>query len=310
MTYSLEGKVVFVTGAARGIGAETARIAARRGARLALVGMEPEKLAALATELGGRHTWAECDVTNQASLERAVEHAAATLGGIDVVVANAGIASAGTVSVTPVEALTRVIDVNLNGVVRTVATTLSYVTERRGYYLLVSSAAALRALPGMATYAASKSGVEQFGSALRLELAHKGVGVGVAHPSWIDTDLVRDAKHDISTFEQMLKRLPGPFGATTSVETCAEAFVEAMESRKNKLYVPRSLAFFSAIRPLLAGPLMDAVIRRDARTSVPQFEREVQSLGRAFGRQSVGFGEKAASSATNLHPQEARPARG
>src|SRR6185369_1682808 len=141
------------TGPARGIGEETARQLAARGARLSLVGMEPERLAALAGELGAGHAWFECDVTDQAALDRAVAGTVEAFGGIDVVMANAGVASNGTVAVTPVEALVRTIDVNLIGVVRTVSATLPHVTARKGYYLLVSSAAALAAMPGISTYA-------------------------------------------------------------------------------------------------------------------------------------------------------------
>ena len=158
MTNTLTGKVAFVTGPARGIGEAVARALAARGARLSLVGMEPERLASLAAELGGGHAWFECDVTDQAALERAVSGTGAALGGIDVVVANAGIGSFGTVSVTPLEAQVRVIEVNLIGVLRTVAATLPPVTARRGYYLLVSSAAALAPGPGLAAYAASRAG--------------------------------------------------------------------------------------------------------------------------------------------------------
>lgn len=294
---TLQNKVVLITGAARGIGRQTAILAAERGARVAALGMEPEKLRALVDELGPGHMFAECDVTNQAQLDAAVKAAVETLGGIDAVIANAGIASNGTVAISPVEAMIRVIDVNVSGVIRTVAATLPYVTERRGYILIVSSAAALRALPGMAPYAASKSGVEQFGNVLRLEVAHKGVTVGVAHPSWVDTDLVRDVQHDVSTFNEMLKKLPGPLGNTVTVEECAEAFVQAIEKRQKKLFVPKSLAVLSAIRPLFAGPLVDQVVERDARATIPRFEEEVSALGRSFGSTSVGLGSDAESGA-------------
>src|SRR4051812_36495837 len=111
MLYRLEGKVVLITGPARGIGAETARLLHARGARLSLVGLEPERLAVLASELGGGHVWFECDVTDQAALERAVAGTVEALGGIDVVLANAGIGGYGTVAVGPVEALVRTIEV-------------------------------------------------------------------------------------------------------------------------------------------------------------------------------------------------------
>ncbi|HEX8128052.1 MAG TPA: SDR family oxidoreductase [Pyrinomonadaceae bacterium] len=287
MADGISGKVVFITGAARGIGAELARMLAARGAYLSLVGLEPERLAALARELGERHVWFECDVTDQAALERAVEGTAQTLGGIDVVVANAGIVSNGTVAVGTVDALVRTIEVNLIGVVRTVSATLPHVTEARGYYLLVSSAAALAPLPGISTYAAAKSGVEQFGNVLRLEVAHHGVSVGIAHPCWIDTDMVRDARHDLASFNEMLALLPWPFGSMTSVKTCAAAFVKAIARRKRKVYVPGALAPLSAVRYLFASPFSEYIVKRTARRLIPQAEREVLSLDRSFGLNSV-----------------------
>ncbi len=251
------------------------------------MGREPERLAALAAELGSGHVWYEADVTDQPSLDRAVAGTVETLGGIDVVVANAGIASNGTVAVTPVEALVRVVDVNLNGVIRTVSATLPHVVARRGYYLLVSSAAAISAAPGISAYAASKAGVEFFGNTLRLEVAHRGVAVGVAHMAWIGTDLVRDNARDLETFRKMLKALPGPFGSMTSVQECAAAFVDGIERRRRKIYVPRSLAPFAAFRQLLASPLAERVSLRTAAKTVPRLEAEVRGLGRSFGEHSV-----------------------
>ena len=287
MAYPIEGKVVLITGPARGIGAETARRLAQRGARLSLVGMEPENLRALAKELGAGHVWFDCDVTEQSQLERAVAGTVEALGGIDVVVANAGIASNGTVAVAPVEALVRTIEVNLIGVVRAIHATLPHVTARAGYYLLVSSAAAFAALPGMSTYAASKSGVEQFGNVLRLELAHKGVGVGVAHPSWINTDLVRDTQQDLQSFKETLRRLPGPLGVVTSVEDCAAAFVKAIERRSRKVYVPASLASVALLRQFLTSRASDYLLKRRTRQIVPKVEDELRALGRSFGSNSV-----------------------
>ena len=308
MTESLAGKVVLVTGAARGIGAEVARRLGRRGARLGLIGMEPERLETLSRELGEGHHWQPCDVTRQDELEDAVAGVVRALGGIDVVVANAGIGSHGTVSVAPVEALVRVLDVNLAGVVRTVSATLPHVTERRGYYLLVSSAAAFTALPGMSTYAASKAGVAHFGNVLRLEVAHVGVGVGVAHPSWVATDLVRDVQMEIPSFNEALRKLPGPFGRVTSLDECADAFVRAIERRQRTVYVPRSLAWLAAIRQLFTSRVADGVLTRHGAASIPAVEGEVRALGRSFGASSVGMGGRATD--TSARPAAAAPGEG
>jgi NAD(P)-dependent dehydrogenase (short-subunit alcohol dehydrogenase family) len=287
MRPDLAGKVVMITGPARGIGEAVARAAAERGATLALVGLEPDRLAALAAELGARHSWFACDVTDQPALERAVAAAIAAHGGIDVVVANAGIATNGMVSVTPSDALARVIEVNLIGVIRTVRTTLDTITARRGYYLLISSAASLVAAPGIAVYGAAKSGVEMFGNALRLELRHKGVAVGIAHPSWIDTDMVRDLQHDLSSFRQMIASLPGPFGTITPVAECATLLVDAIARRQRTIFIPKSLRIISIFRQLLMNPIADLLVARRAARMVPLAESEVAALGRAFGESSV-----------------------
>ncbi|HEX2778350.1 MAG TPA: SDR family oxidoreductase [Gemmatimonadaceae bacterium] len=292
MSRSVRGQVVLITGPARGIGEATARQLAARGAKLSLVGLEAERLAALSRELGPEHVWFEADVTDQGALDRAVAGTVSALGGVDVVVANAGVASNCTVAAGPVEALVRTIDVNLSGVVRTVSATLPHVTARRGYYLLVSSAAAIAALPGISTYAASKAGVEYFGNALRLEVAHKGVAVGVAHPSWIDTDLVRDQQRDLGTFDEMLKSLPGPFGRITTVEECAAAFVAGIERRKRKIFVPKSLAPLAAIRQLFMSPLSEWVMRGPSARMIPRTEAELATIDRAFGKTSMGLGAK------------------
>jgi NAD(P)-dependent dehydrogenase (short-subunit alcohol dehydrogenase family) len=287
VTWSLDARTVFITGAARGIGAELARQLAARGAGVALAGLEPERLAALAGELGPDHAWFECDVTNQFALEAAVAGTVRRFSGIDVVVANAGIASNGTVAVTPADALARVIDVNLTGVIRTVSATLPHVTNRKGYFLLISSAAAFAGLPGLSAYAASKAGVEQFGNAVRLELAHEGVDVGTAHPSWIDTDLVRDAKHDLGSFNDTLRSLPGPLGRVTPVDECAAALVDAIERRRRRVYIPKSVGVFAAPRQLFTNRVAEAVIRRRAMRMVPRLESEVRAIGRSFGEHSV-----------------------
>jgi short-subunit dehydrogenase len=218
------------------------------------------------------------------------------------VVANAGVANNGTVAVTPTDVVARTIEVNLLGVVRTVGATLPHVTQRRGYLLLVSSAAAFTVLPGMAAYCASKAGVEQFGNALRLELAHKGVAVGTIHPSWIDTDLVRDQKAESRTFSDTLEKLPWPMNETTSLDECAAAVIDAIERRRRKIYVPRTVGLVANLRAVTTGPVGELVIRRRAKQMVPQLEAEVQALGRYFGASSVGMGSPRAKAAATPPP--------
>src|SRR4051812_3002184 len=179
----LAGKTVLITGAARGIGAALARKAAARGARVALVGLEPELLAKVADELGPEHLWVECDVTDPDALKAAVARTVETFGGLDVVVANAGIAPLTTVMTSTAQALARTIEINLIGSMLTAHAALPAIAERRGHVLLISSAAAFTVLPGMSAYCASKAGLERFGDAPRLEGAPPGVPGARAHPT-------------------------------------------------------------------------------------------------------------------------------
>jgi NAD(P)-dependent dehydrogenase (short-subunit alcohol dehydrogenase family) len=289
MRQNMDEKVVLITGAARGIGAGTARRLVAKGARVSLVGLEPGRLRALAAELGDRAVWFEADVTSQASMDSAVEGTVGAFGGIDVVLANAGIANNGTVAVSPADAVVRTIQVNLEGAVRTVCAALPHVTERRGYVAVVSSTAAFTMMPGMAAYAASKAGVEQFANCLRLEVAHNGVRVGSIHPGWIDTDLVRDQRKDLKTFDAAFERFPWPMNATTSVEECADAIVDGIERRRSRVYVPKAIGAVQALRTLTTGPIAAWLIRREAKTMVPELEAEITGLGRFFGGSSVGI---------------------
>jgi NAD(P)-dependent dehydrogenase (short-subunit alcohol dehydrogenase family) len=285
----LENKVVLITGAARGIGAETARRAVAKGARVSLVGLEPDRLRALAEELGERAVWFEADVTSQEQLDGAVAGTVAAFGGIDVVLANAGVGNSGTVAISPPEVLLRTIEINVNGVVRTVCAALPYVTQRRGYVMIISSTAAFTMGPGLAAYAASKAAVEQFANCLRLEVAHKGVKVGSVHPGWIDTDLVRDQRKDLKSFDEAFDKFPWPMNATTSVEDCADAIVHGMERRRRRVYVPKAIALIQALRTLTTGAVGYWTMKRECATLVPQMEAEVQALGRYWGTSSVAM---------------------
>jgi NAD(P)-dependent dehydrogenase (short-subunit alcohol dehydrogenase family) len=286
MTWSLNGRTVLITGAARGIGEHVARVATARGAKVFLAGLEPERLASLAAELDAG--WHACDVTDQAGVDGAVRAAVERTGGIDVLVANAGIANLGTVAGGDVSALVRVIDVNLNGVIRTVSAALPALRARQGYALLISSAAAFTALPGMAAYCAAKAGVEQFGTVLRMELAHTGTRVGTAHPAWIDTDLVQDIREDLPSFRAALSRLPWPLRSTVPVRQCAEALVRGIEHRRRRIYVPRAVAGVQALRTIYTGRVAEAAVRRFGGDQVTRMEDEVRSLGRSFGAHSMG----------------------
>ena len=207
----------------------------------------------------------------------------------------------------------RVLDVNLTGVVRTVSAALPHVTARRGYVMITASAAAFGAFPGMATYCASKAGVEHFANALRLEVAHKGVAVGTIHPAWIDTDLVRDQQAASALFDETLDRsCPAPPAARVSLEACAEAIADGMERRRRKVHVPRGVGGDGRAQAAAArrrGRLGGRGARRGrwSRSSRPRRSRAAPgSAPRAWG---WGSGTRAARCPTRRSPRAARRAR-
>ncbi|MEJ7757930.1 MAG: SDR family NAD(P)-dependent oxidoreductase [Nocardioidaceae bacterium] len=154
-----------------------------------------------------------------------------TSGRIDLVLANAGISSYGTVRQIAAEDFERVVDVNLTGVYRTLHATIPYLQKSGGYALVVSSQAAFTPLAGLAAYNASKAGAEALALACRQEVAHLGIGVGVCHPSWVDTDIVRGAEADLPTFRALRKKLPWPANKTTTLQTCVSWWSQRSPNR-------------------------------------------------------------------------------
>lgn len=279
---ALTNKVVLITGGARGIGAATARSIAAQGGKLILTDVDSEPLDQLAAELGPDAVLAVvADVTDLTAMEAAVAAGLAKFGRLDAVIANAGIASYGSVLAVDPATFRRLIDININGVFHTVRAALPALIESKGYVLVVSSLAAFAAAPGLAAYNASKAGVEHFGNALRLEVHHHGVDVGVAHMSWIDTPLVQDAKKDLKAFAEMISKLPGPLSKTTSVDACVEAFVAAVAKRKRRVYVPGWVGLIRSRRNLLSSALGDRATLKEVPRLLPMMDEEVRRLGRS-----------------------------
>ncbi|KAA0092336.1 SDR family oxidoreductase [Mycolicibacterium sp. P1-18] len=284
---SVAGKVVFITGGAAGVGAEVARRLHGRGARLVLTDVDADALARFAATLGDeRVLTVTADVRDLPAMQAAADAAVQRFGGVDVVVANAGIASYGSVLQVDPAAFKRLLDVNVLGVFHTVRATLPSIVDRRGYVLVVSSLAAFTAAPGLAPYNASKAAVEQFANALRLEVAHHGVDVGSAHMSWVDTAMVRDTKTDLSTFGEMLSKLPYPVNVTTSVEKCGAAFVDGIENRKSRVYCPRWVGVLRWLKPVMSTRLGEAPVKRFVPDLLPRMDAEVVALGRSTSAHS------------------------
>jgi NAD(P)-dependent dehydrogenase (short-subunit alcohol dehydrogenase family) len=280
MRRNMSGRRLVITGAARGIGEEVARLAAARGARVALIGLEPDRLRGIADDIGPAASWREADVRDAGALRSAIEDCAQIMGGIDMVVANAGVAAYGTVRQADEAAFERVLDINLNGVFRTLKYATPHLERSRGHAMVVASAISFTPLAGMASYAASKAGVEMLALAYRQEVAHLGITVGLVHPSWIDTDLVRGANADFPSFQDLRRRLPYPGNVTTSVDRAAAAIVDGLARRRSRVYVPRAVVVANWAKGALNSPAAWPWMRRFAAHTVPTLEREFEALGR------------------------------
>jgi NAD(P)-dependent dehydrogenase (short-subunit alcohol dehydrogenase family) len=184
----LRGRRVLITGAARGIGAHTARRLHSHGARLALLGIEPDLLEAVAGECGDA-CWQVCDVGDRAQVEAAVTAAVARLGGLDVVIANAGVAAQLPLVGGDPAIFEQTLAVNLLGTYYVVHAAGPHVSHAGGYVLLTASLAAAVHVPLLGAYSASKAAVEALGNTLRIELAPAGARVGVAYYAELDTDM-------------------------------------------------------------------------------------------------------------------------
>ncbi len=247
---NLQGKTAFVTGAARGIGAATAERLHARGANVALVGLEPERLEANAARLGERAIALEADVTDLAALEGCVAQTVERFGGIDVAVANAGISFTGTLATAPVEQVERTLAVNLLGVWRTDRAVVAEIRRSGGYLLNISSLSAITHAPMMGPYTTAKAGVEAMSDALRMELAPDGVAVGCAYFGFLDTDLVK-AGFEGASGSKAKERLPGFMAKPAPLSIAIDAIERGVAKRSARVWAPRWVGPMLYLRGLL-----------------------------------------------------------
>ncbi len=259
--YDVSGRTVFVTGAARGIGAAAAERMHRKGAHVALVGLEPERLEQNAAKLGERAAWFEADVTDFGALQRAVDGTIERFGGIDVAIANAGLAFVGGLASSPMEQIERTLAVNLLGVWRTDRAVIDQITARKGYLLNVASLAAVLHSPLMGAYTTAKAGVEALTDALRMETAPSGARVGCAYFGFIDTDLVR-ASYAQPSASAINARSPGFLRNPIPLPRAIDAIERGVQERAARVWAPRWVGLAIALHGLLQ-PLVERTISRD-----------------------------------------------
>lgn len=289
---SLDGQVAVVTGAARGVGELVARKLAARGARVALVGLEPQELKQVSASLRTDTAYWHGDVTDHEAMTRIASEVRDRFGRVDIVVANAGVASGGPFADSDPDSWRRVIEVNLIGGAVTCRAFLPALIDSRGYFLQIASLAAITPAPMMSAYCSSKSGVEAFAHCLRAEVGHKGVRVGVGYLSWTDTDMVRGADQD-EVMRDLRKRLPWPANRTYPLGPAVDRIVAGIERRSHHVYGQWWLRGMQGVRGYLP-PVIGLVGQREMRRFEPRLSSAGTSTGLVGAGGAADEGERAA----------------
>ena len=254
---TLSGRRVLITGGGRGIGAALARRLHERGARVAIAGLEPELLEEVAASCGDA-PWHHCDVTDRAQVEAAVATAVEGLGGLDVVVANAGVAAQLPIVGGNPAVMERTVAVNLMGVYNTLREAGPHISHDRGYALAISSLAAVLHLPLLGAYCASKAAVEALAGSLSAELRPYGARAGVAYFAEIDTDMTSrgfgtEASGKLIGRNRILKPAPLP--------AAINALERGIVRRSRRVVAPWWVAGFVPLR-IGAQPLIERLFQR------------------------------------------------
>jgi len=274
--YDVNGKVALITGGARGIGYETARQLHQRGASVALLDVDADEVREAAERIGERTIGIVADVTDAGAMRAAVAETVERFGGLDIAMANAGIAppTMATMRSVPSEEWERVIEVNLLGVWHTVRAALPQVSERKGHIVVVASVAAFANGMLGSSYMVSKAAAEQMGRALRTELVPFGASASVAYFGWVDTKMVQDAfaKPGAGVLEEiapafLMRRITPP--------KAGAAVVKGIEERAPRIFAPKWWRYLSALRGLM-NPLLDRRSERDPRIASAIREAEAR----------------------------------
>ncbi|MFF3221343.1 SDR family NAD(P)-dependent oxidoreductase [Nocardia suismassiliense] len=260
---SVAGRRVLITGAARGIGAALARQLHEAGAKVALLGLEEELLGEVARECGDA-PWRYCDVGDVAQVDRVVEMLVGELGGLDVVVANAGVARQLPLIGGDPAVMEETLAVNVLGVYYTVRAAGPHISHANGYALVVSSLAAAVNLPLVGAYSASKAAVEALGHTLRIELKHTGAKVGIAYFAELDTDMTSRG-FGTAAARAILGR--STVSGVAPLGPAIDSVEKAIARRRRQVVSPWWVAVALPFRPI-AQRLIGLTLRRGVRRAL------------------------------------------
>jgi NAD(P)-dependent dehydrogenase (short-subunit alcohol dehydrogenase family) len=246
---SLQGKVVAITGGARGIGRATAAALASEGARVAIGDVDAAAARAAAEEIGSGALALELDVTDRPSFEAFLDRVEAELGPLEVMINNAGILHLGPFVDEDKVSQVRQVDINLHGSITGTKLALRRMRPRgRGHIVNVASSAGKFAPPGIATYTATKHGVVGFTEAVRWEQRGSGIDFSIVMPGVVRTEMIAGYK-DVRGVQDV-----GP-------EEVAAAIVDAVKFPRLEVFVPRAIGRLWRVLNVVPRGVREAVLR-------------------------------------------------
>ena len=279
---SLSGKVVAITGGARGIGAATAHAFARHGARVAIGDLDVDAARTTAQALGGGALALPLDVTDRPGFTAFLDDVEAQLGPLDVLVNNAGIMPVIRVEDEADASVTRQLEINLHGVIHGTQEAIRRMRPRgRGHVVQLASAAGKGGFPGLATYCATKHGVVGFSEAVRWELRGSGVELHVVMPALVRTELTSG--------------IPDARGVRRATpEEVAQAITTAVALGRFETYVPRSVGWIVRVMQTVPRPVAEGISRA--------LKAEQVVIGAAGSPERAAYEARAAASAPASEP--------
>ena len=259
----MQNKVVVITGASKGIGAELAKQLAARGAKLVLAARNVQELEAVAAECrkaGGEHViTVRADVGVERDCQAIMSGAALAFGGIDVLVNNAGATMwARFEEIEDISVFERIMQVNYMGSVYCTRHALPYLRQSGGLLVGISSLAGRTGVPTRSGYAASKHAMVGFFDSLRIELDGSGVDVTMIYPGFVSTGIRENATGPDGKAIQVS---PVKEGEVMGVEECARIIVNAIQTRKREV-IMTARGKIGLWLKLLAPSFVDRLARR------------------------------------------------
>lgn len=246
---SLNGRVVAITGGARGIGRATAAALLRQGARVGIGDVDVDLCRTTAEELGENCRAYELDVTSRPSFKAFLDAVEGDLGPLDVLINNAGIMPVGPFLDESDAAAVRQLDINVHGVIFGMKEALPRMLPRRsGHIVNLASVAGKGGFPHLATYCATKHAVVGISEALRAEHADDGVEFTCVMPALVDTELTSGVK-------------AGRGIEKAKPEDVADAIAEALHVPRFDVFVPRSVGRINKLMTMLPRAASEGIAR-------------------------------------------------